>query len=390
IAATSGPIDNYRITGCTFSNSARKGLGWDGFGNTVTNFVVAGCTFENNGLNGIAFNGFSSSQNNNAGTISGCSFYEEVNPIQLGSLAGFTISGCTMFKTRGSAQVYLDDCHQGSIVGNSMGNPSVSMTGSPSITFASGGHTITRATGSFITDGFVVGNTVTVGGSTSNNGTHGPITSLSATVMTFASGITTEGPDSGVTIAVSNDTNGVLCQDNIAVCTFLSLVGNTIYNLTDTGIVLVGVTDSVIASNNINGNAYGIKEESGATRNLIYGNNSSGNSTANYVLLSSASVEAPSITFPGTSAASGLLRGPTASNWIAVRNSGNSADVVIVQTDASADAFFGAPGFAGASGIPTATLGADSAVWIGVDGSKYIVCNTTGIGFYPGTTPVAQ
>jgi hypothetical protein len=77
----------------------------------------------------------------------------------------------------------------------------VQMVGGPSITFDGVAHTITRGTGSFITDGFAVGDMVTVAGSVNNNATFGPISNLTATVMTFAGGLTTEGPDAtGVTI----------------------------------------------------------------------------------------------------------------------------------------------------------------------------------------------
>lgn len=61
------------------------------------------------------------------------------------------------------------------------------MTGSPTLTFAevgATGDTITRSTGSFITDGFVVGDIITVAGSASNNVT-GAIAALSATVITL-------------------------------------------------------------------------------------------------------------------------------------------------------------------------------------------------------------
>lgn len=69
------------------------------------------------------------------------------------------------------------------------------------ITFAAGPpSTITRSFGSFAADGFAVGQFVIVTGSTSNNGTFGPITVLTPTVMTFASGLVNEGPDTGATI----------------------------------------------------------------------------------------------------------------------------------------------------------------------------------------------
>ncbi len=61
------------------------------------------------------------------------------------------------------------------------------MTGTPSLTFAevgATGDTITRDVGSWITDGFAVGDVITVTLSASNNVT-GPIASLSATVITL-------------------------------------------------------------------------------------------------------------------------------------------------------------------------------------------------------------
>lgn len=73
------------------------------------------------------------------------------------------------------------------------------MTGNPSLTFASSGHTITRGAGSWITDGFVVGDTITVTGSASNN-TSTVVTGVTETVLTFASGMVNEGPVSNVTV----------------------------------------------------------------------------------------------------------------------------------------------------------------------------------------------
>jgi hypothetical protein len=71
------------------------------------------------------------------------------------------------------------------------------MTGFPLLTFAevgASGDTITRSTGSWIDDGFLVGDTITVRGSTSNNVT-GPIASLTATVLTLdTTDLINEGP----------------------------------------------------------------------------------------------------------------------------------------------------------------------------------------------------
>jgi hypothetical protein len=88
-----------------------------------------------------------------------------------------------------------------------MSRISARMTGSPSITFAEvggTGDTITRATGSFITDGFAVGDIITVSGAVASAGANnvtGPIASLSATVITLGTtDLVAEGPISNVSI----------------------------------------------------------------------------------------------------------------------------------------------------------------------------------------------
>lgn len=81
------------------------------------------------------------------------------------------------------------------------------MTGSPSITFTevdTEGDTITRSAGSFIADGFAVGDTITVTGAVASAGANnisGVIASLSATVITLgAEDLVDEGPITGVSI----------------------------------------------------------------------------------------------------------------------------------------------------------------------------------------------
>ena len=62
------------------------------------------------------------------------------------------------------------------------------MTGAPTLTFADNGgtgDTITRSTGSWITDGVAAGQTVSIGGSASNNISFAPIVSVTATVITL-------------------------------------------------------------------------------------------------------------------------------------------------------------------------------------------------------------
>lgn len=78
------------------------------------------------------------------------------------------------------------------------------MTGKPSdVDFDGTGDTITRNTGSWIADGFKVGMTVTVAGSTSNNGSLGALTNVTATVLTFASGLTTEANVNGSSLTIT-------------------------------------------------------------------------------------------------------------------------------------------------------------------------------------------
>ena len=81
------------------------------------------------------------------------------------------------------------------------------MTGAPTLTFANVGSTdtCTRSAGSWISDGFQVGDVVTFAGTASNNLTTGAIASLSATVLTFGAttSLTNEGPVSNATAVAS-------------------------------------------------------------------------------------------------------------------------------------------------------------------------------------------
>jgi hypothetical protein len=82
------------------------------------------------------------------------------------------------------------------------------MTGSPNVTFAevdATGDTITRSAGSFITDGFAVGDAISVSGSASNNFTNAKITAVAATVLTLdTQDLVAEGPIPNVAIVGSH------------------------------------------------------------------------------------------------------------------------------------------------------------------------------------------
>ena len=104
-----------------------------------------------------------------------------------------------------SANAYLTMRHHtsGSVELTSQTARTHTASGGRTIQFTNSGSadTITASSGSYITDGWAVGDYVTVAGSTSNDGLHGPIVTLTATVMTFGSGttLTTEGPKTATT-----------------------------------------------------------------------------------------------------------------------------------------------------------------------------------------------
>lgn len=119
------------------------------------------------------------------------------------------------------------------------------MTGGPNLTFSASGHTITRAAGSFVADGFAVGDEVTIAGSSSNDGSH-KITTLTDTVMTFASGLADEGPVGNVSIVGSASlvfdgtahtitrSAGSFLNDGFAVGDSVTLLGTSSNNVTKT------------------------------------------------------------------------------------------------------------------------------------------------------------
>jgi hypothetical protein len=145
----------------------------------------------------------------------------------------------------------------------------VAMTGAPNITFAEvggTGDTITRATGSFITDGFAVGDVITVTGAVASAGANnvtGPIASLSATVITLGTtDLVNEGPISGVSIVGSpgitfaevggtgdtiTRTSGSWILDGFQVGDVVTVAGSASNNVTTDAIT--GVSATVLTLN---------------------------------------------------------------------------------------------------------------------------------------------
>lgn len=93
-----------------------------------------------------------------------------------GVLAGVSATALTMGATDFDAE--------GPIAG-------VNIVGYPTLTFTAAGNTLARNRGSWLDDGFRVGDSVVISGTTSNNATR-TITALTATVMSFASGVVNE------------------------------------------------------------------------------------------------------------------------------------------------------------------------------------------------------
>jgi hypothetical protein len=85
----------------------------------------------------------------------------------------------------------------------------VAMTGTPTLTFDGTAHTVTRSSGSWLTDGFLVGMPVNVtkAVNSANDVTQSPITALTDLVMTFASGLVDEGPTSGCAVVAGGITS---------------------------------------------------------------------------------------------------------------------------------------------------------------------------------------
>lgn len=120
--------------------------------------------------------------------------------------AGYITSAANAYETANQRFVYARANVRDRLPLAAMSRVRKVMTGTPTLTFAEvggTGDTITRSTGSFISDGFAVGDTITVTGSSSNNVT-GSIASLTATVITLGTtDLAAEGPVSNCSITAT-------------------------------------------------------------------------------------------------------------------------------------------------------------------------------------------
>lgn len=125
--------------------------------------------------------------------------------------AGYVTSAVNAYETSNDRFVYARASVRDRLPSASMAKSTVTMTGTPTITFAEAGSsdTITRSTGSFIADGFAVDDVVTVSGAVASAGVNnvtGKVATVTALVLTFDgdTDLVNEGPITGVSIIGSN------------------------------------------------------------------------------------------------------------------------------------------------------------------------------------------
>lgn len=176
------------------------------------------------------------------------------------TIASFVSSAVNSYETSKKRFTYARINTRDRLPSAAMSRVTVRMTGTPTLTFAevgATGDTITRSAGSWITDGFAVGDVITVASSVSNNVT-GPIASLSATVITLGTtDLVNEGPVSGCSVVGSNglvfaevgatgDTitrsGGSWLNDGFAVGDLITVAGTGSNNFTDAEITAVTAT----------------------------------------------------------------------------------------------------------------------------------------------------
>jgi hypothetical protein len=83
------------------------------------------------------------------------------------------------------------------------------VTFSPALTFDAATHTIVRNRGSWLDDGFRIGDAPTIVGSVSNNGAPGTLTNVTATTLTFAAGLVNEVASSATVTITAGQTKAV-------------------------------------------------------------------------------------------------------------------------------------------------------------------------------------
>lgn len=134
-----------------------------------------------------------------------------IGDIANSTFAGYVTTALNGYETANDRYAYARVQVRDRLPLASMSRTTVRMSGTPTITFlevGATGDTITRGTGSFLTDGFAIGDVVTVSGAVASAGVNnitGKITNVTATVLTLdTADVVNEGPISGVSIVGSH------------------------------------------------------------------------------------------------------------------------------------------------------------------------------------------
>jgi hypothetical protein len=191
-----------------------------------------------------------------AGQQNGSRSWMVIGEVPNNTFAGYIVTAVNNYDTENQRFVYARTSVPDRLPLATKSSVLYRMTGAPTLTFDGTAHTITRSTGSFVTDGFAVNQVVTVSGSVSNEGVAGALTTVTATVLTFASGLTNEGPSSGIhlvsteglTFAASGHTitraggTGNWLNDGFAVGDLVTISGTTSNNGTTPAITVLTST----------------------------------------------------------------------------------------------------------------------------------------------------
>lgn len=119
-------------------------------------------------------------------------------PIASSTVAGYVTTAVNAYQSEDDRSLLAKCALPDRLPYATLSHTAANMVGMGTITFALIGETITRSLGSFLTDGFVAGDTIRVHGSAHNDAAYVP--SVVAAGSLTVSGLTNEGPILGVTI----------------------------------------------------------------------------------------------------------------------------------------------------------------------------------------------
>jgi len=122
------------------------------------------------------------------------------------TFAGYVTTQANAYETSNDRFVFARCSVRDRLPYATMSDVQARMTGAPNITFAdvgAGNDTVTRSSGSFVTDGFTTGDTVRITGAVASGGANNVVgvVTVAADVLTF--------PDAGIALAAEGPIAGV-------------------------------------------------------------------------------------------------------------------------------------------------------------------------------------